>query len=293
MRGHIHLLHHIYNKRPSQRIANLPIKRISEIPLSCQLAGPEGGPRDTMITLEELLPLIQSHQWPETKFPNDAKQVQLDHVSHYRYKIKDLGNMGKIITDKSYKRVGRSKEIDLITNWDLKSVKHHLRIAYAHLERGSRVEFHLRPPADKPEFSVDWTLRHLPYMRPEVILRSMPGGTQVIVPPVENYLAQDSKSNPNDLLRELIWAFSRLPEDRREAQQTKEVDEGLSEILGGKARQWKNGNAAFQNAIRKSRQLLDEKVEKYANRDLRKSKESAITEEANEGVARPEDRNHL
>lgn len=280
MGGHIHLLHHIYNKRPSQRIADLPVKKISEIPLSCQLAGrAAGGPKDSTITLQELLPLIQPHQWPETKFPKDAKQVRLDHASRYRYKIKDLGNRGKKITDKSYKTAGRSKEIDLITNSDLKSVRHHLRLAYAHLERGSRVEFHLRPAADKPELSVDWTLRHLPYMRPEVILRSMPAKTEVIVPPVENYLPQRSKSKPNELLQELIWAFSRLPEDRREAQQTHDVGEESTGMSGRTARQWEKGNVAFQNAVRRSRQLLDEKLERFAERDPKKNTESAAMEE--------------
>lgn len=246
MRGHLHLLHHVYSKTSNQLLANLRVKKLSEIELSINFARLPGATESSKIVLNQLLPLIKPNHWPEPHIPKAAgKSVDTSAVSLYRYRIKPLGASNKNFKANYHKRAGQSKEIHITTDLHPKSVKHFLRLAYGHLQTGSRVEFHLRPKYNKIDLTVDWALGNLPYLRPDVILMCMPEGTKVIVPPLENVLRVKLHRPEGKKIREIMWAFSQRPEDIP------------SEDPKTEARRWINGNADYQAAVRRSKTLFE------------------------------------
>ncbi|KAG7002400.1 hypothetical protein G7Y79_00027g060920 [Physcia stellaris] len=262
MGRHLHLLHHVYAKSPTPLLANLPVKKLSGVELSCTLTDISGGTKESTVGLKELLPLIKPNHWPELKPPKaTGGRIDISGVPLYRYRIKPLGASDKIPSVRECKRAGRSKEIMLTTDLHPKSVKHFLRLAYALLLAGFRVEFHLRPKVNKLNLTVDWALGNLPYLRPEVILRCMPEETQLIVPPVENVLRLKSSESSGKRLQEIIWAFSRRPEDLAKK------NRNPGEIPEDGTDRWSKGYAKYKAAVRASRDLLESQADSQAERE--------------------------
>ena len=193
----VHLLHQIYSKYTNPHVGGLPFRPISDIELApCRLASSTPGEEPSMATLSDLLDRIQPLQYLQFRLPAGAEDIRIEDASRYRYSIKEFQPIKR--KEPVYcKRAGRSKEIHITTSLHPDAFKHRLRVAYGLVEEGRRLEFHLRAATKRKSFTVDWALRNLPYLRPDVMLRSMPEGTVVIVPPVENKKRQ-----------ELIWAVS-------------------------------------------------------------------------------------
>ena len=202
----VHLLHQIFSKIPHPHIKNLPFKPISDIELApCRLTSSTPNERPSTAMLSDFLDRIQPLHYLQFKLPAGVETIRLDDATHYLYSIKQLQLPNRTPRQRNgrQKRRGLSKEIHLTTALHPLAFKHMLRTACAHVEEGKRVEFHLRSKSGGKALTVDWALRNLPYLRPDVILRSMPEGTVIIVPPMENTARQ-----------ELIWAVSKRTEDQ-------------------------------------------------------------------------------
>ena len=199
----IHLLHQIYSKIPHPQIMDMPFKDISDIELApCTLTGSTISQTSSKAMLSDILKSIRPMQYMHVKLPGGVETIRFEDASRYSYSIKEF----QLPTTKrkdEQKRAGNSKELHITTSLHPLAFEDRLRTAYGLLQAGKRVEFHLRPRNGDKNMTVDWALRNLPYLRPDVMLRSMPERTVVIVPPVENKERQ-----------ELIWAFSRQPIDQ-------------------------------------------------------------------------------
>ena len=196
----------MFSKVPHPHIKNLPLKPISDIELaSCRLTSSTPNEHPSMAMLSDLLGRIQPLQYLQFKLPAGVETIRLEDATHYIYSIKELQlpNRTPKQINARQKRRGRSKEVHITTSLHPLAFKHMLCTACALVEEGKRVEFHLRSKSGEKALTVDWALRNLPYLRPDVILRSMPEGAVIIVPPMENIAKQ-----------ELIWAVSKRPEDR-------------------------------------------------------------------------------
>ena len=225
-----HLIHQMYTKQQNRSMPNLPVKQIADIELvPCKLLGKEGGRETSIVTLEELLPLIQPLHYLQAKLPDHATKIKSEDAPLYRYEIKKLPRLTLKKSEIKHKRAGGCKQIHITTGLHPLSFKHKLILACTRLEEGSRVEFHLRPKSNQKRLSVDWALQNLPYLRPDVIFRSMPKGTVVLVPPIVNEEA-----------REIIWAFSNQDSDKIHMRQSRNL-----------ASQWTKGSPKYQKVIRK------------------------------------------
>ena len=228
----LHLIHDIFAPRPSYQLDKLRTKIISDIELApCKLVESPSGSEDSIVTLHELLPMIQPFHYLEAEGPQGSTEIKAEEVANLRYKIVELpvwSGPWSRQKDKKHKRLGSSKEIHLTTSLRPGAFKHFLGVAAYILQKRDRVEFHLRAKRGNKAMTVDWALQNLPHLRPEVILRSMPEGTSVFIPPVVN-----------KKLEELIWAFS-----------NKESESFRPE---GMKIQWRKGSQKWQNSIYRSK----------------------------------------
>lgn len=109
--------------------------------------------------------------------------------------------------EKAYKRMGRSKDIPLVTTVEPSVVKDRLAKAYDLLLQGSRIEFRLRQKTKLSckDKTVDWALEHALHLRPDSILAAMPGGSIMLVKPCT--VAPEYEV--------LIWAIEHPPSLKR------------------------------------------------------------------------------
>ncbi|KAL8691739.1 MAG: hypothetical protein Q9218_003110 [Villophora microphyllina] len=86
----------------------------------------------------------------------------------------------------NFKRAGRSKEIHLTPSMDAGAYSAVLTRTYNHLVDGARLEMHVRFTKDerKNYENIDHVLSVHPHLRPEPILKGMPGGTVISYEPL-------------------------------------------------------------------------------------------------------------
>ena len=111
---------------------------------------------------------------------------------------------GKQVKVLKFTRAGRGREVHF-TIYSPPSFLHScLVMAYECLLQGCRIEFHLHQKSNdvRVENTVDWALEHSLHLRPDVILKAMPEGTELLGLPAT------SKSHMGE---ELVWALE-LPE---------------------------------------------------------------------------------
>ncbi|KAL8826993.1 MAG: hypothetical protein Q9191_003454 [Dirinaria sp. TL-2023a] len=237
----LHLIHEVHFKWTEVKFEQLPIKKIRDIQLApCKVVENQNDKHYALVTLSQLLPMIQPRQYLKVDLPEGSEEVDLDNTADLRFEIGELPPDPKDATDrkKKYKRLGTSKEIHLTTDLHPVAFRHRLSLAYFHVAQDDRVEFHLRPRVKSKTLTVDWALKNLPYLRPDVILKSMPEGTGLFIPPI----VIDSKSS-----EELVWAFSKKPEDFSE----EFADERSAAHEADK--QWTEGSERWQKAVKESR----------------------------------------
>ena len=260
MRNQINLLNRIYGMRQGvpnsvtrHVLAKLCVKDITSINIlsKCML---KGGSEDVRIDLGELLRLVQQKQYLEAKTPKDAQHRRTEYDPCYRYKVCPLGRTGTRLAQKGGSVGG---EIYLPTTLPPNFMKPHLKVAYNRLEVGMAVEFHLHPRVDQPDLSVDWALRYMPHLRPDVILRSMPEGTVVTIPPVENCIRANSLKLRREYLPELIWAFSTRPEEQRAMNKVYEACGAETLDPERMAHQWSRGCPDFEDGTRLAKELME------------------------------------
>ena len=123
------------------------------------------------------------------------------------------------MSNKYYKRKGRSKETHLLTDCPAALLRHRLKLAYGFLLEGSRMEFHLRSKANARAESVDSALRNHLHLRPDTILAAMPPGTTMLAVPAttqppDKELERESKFFANKT-SDVFWALEYQPALKR------------------------------------------------------------------------------
>ena len=232
-------------------LAKLYVEDVTSINISSK-STVKGSGEDVAADLAELLRHVRQQQYLQAKTPKDAQHRRAEYDPCYRYKVCPL-KTGIRLTQKGGSVGG---EIHFPTTLPPNHLREHLKVAYNRLEAGMAVEFHLHPRVDQPDLSVDWALRYMPHLRPDVILQSMPEETAVIVPPVVNCLRANSLKLRREYLPELIWAFSTRQEDQRAVKKVHEA--GNAEISHSERmiQKWTRGFPAFEDATRLAKELM-------------------------------------
>ena len=119
---------------------------------------------------------------------------------------------GRPVKRHQFIHAGRGVQIHLTPTSPPSHLGSILARAYRGLLQGCRIEFHLHQKSNDVRLknTVDWVLEHSLHLRPDVILRAMPEGTEMLALPAV------SKS---DKLEELTWALE-LPETLKKAGHT-------------------------------------------------------------------------
>lgn len=173
-RRHLHLLHQKFNPLGRNKLGAFETKNIAQItPVPFQLVDLKGKNLGTK-TIAEAVKLVRpfSHLLP------------VEPTSNQIYRIFPLKNTLRGREPTRFKRLGSGKELHLTTTCEAETVTHFLSKAYEFLSKDYRVEFHLRPKAGMKSFTVDWALKNCIHLRPELILASMPLGTELFLKPV-------------------------------------------------------------------------------------------------------------
>ena len=259
MRNQISLLNRLYGLRPERPdivtrhvLAKLCVKDLMSINILSKSMIKCNG-EDVASDIVELLRHVRQKQYLQAKTPIDAQHRRAEYDPCYRYKVCSL-KTGIRLAQKGGSVGG---EISLPTTLPPALMGEHLKVAYNRLKAGMAVEFHLHPRIDQPDLTVDWALRYMPHLRPDVILQSMPEETVVIVPPVVNCLRANSLKLRREYLPELIWAFSTRQEDQRVMKKVYEA--GNAEISHSErmSPKWSRGCPAFEDATRLAKEILE------------------------------------
>ena len=180
----LHLLHQMYTKHPL--LEHLERIRRKEIPsatdLTLQLYDAEQRQLRT-VTFDEALLLIKplSHLSPRDKGGYAIKPLKPPTSTEPHPKEWELGGR----KNKAFARAGRSKDMPLMTVVTPSRLVQVLSAAYENLVRGARLEFRIgqrNRPSDRSK-TVDWALTNALHLRPDVIMRAMPEGTQFCAQP--------------------------------------------------------------------------------------------------------------
>lgn len=259
MRNQINLLKQLYGFRQERPnivtqhvLAKLRVMDMTGVSILSKCLV-KGGAEDNGVDTQEMLRRVPQKHYLGAKTPKDTQHIRAEYDPGYRYKIRPLGKTGKRLAQKGGSVGG---EIFLPTTLPPSHMTPHLKVAYNRLEAEMTVEFHLRPKVHQPDLSVEWALRYMPHLRPDVILQSMPEGTVVIVPPVESCLRPNSLHLKREYLSELIWVYSTRPEDQRAMKKVYEEDGSESSDTERMARQWSRGCPLFEDATRLAKELM-------------------------------------
>ena len=125
-----------------------------------------------------------------------AHKVLPDNWSHKGKQIPS----GKQIEVQKFPRAGRGREVHYTIYTPPSHLLSSLAMAYGCLLEGCRIEFHLHQKSNdvRVQNTVDWALEHSLHLRPDVILKAMPEGTELLGLPAT------SKSHMGE---ELVWAL--------------------------------------------------------------------------------------
>lgn len=96
---------------------------------------------------------------------------------------------GEVGTGKSIRfvRAGRGKEMHLNSTLNGEGYRHILRTSMKHINDGCRVEMHVnigKSERQREHMDLDTVMVENPHLRPDVILRSMPQGTEMVHEPL-------------------------------------------------------------------------------------------------------------
>lgn len=175
---HIHLVHEIWTKYPSGKLARCKEQKLIIQPTPFGLRT-KSGKTITIKTVKEVLEHIE----PMTHLE------KLSGENTYRVSPLDPPPVVKKPPGEKFEkpgtRDGGAREVHLNTSAHPTYLKHVLSKAYHVLcfkdLRLRKVEFHVRTEKSK---GIEWALENCPHLRPEVILAAMPRGTKVLAPPL-------------------------------------------------------------------------------------------------------------
>ena len=180
----IHLIHSLFSDEDKDMLLDVRKKTYpSADELSLRLLR-KGEKEPTTMKLSKALTQFEPFSYLE-----EIKSGTEEGPGTYRFlKFNDPGlpeNKRPIgpMSTKYYKRRGRSKELHLNTDCPAALLRHRIKIAYAFLLEGSRLEFHLRSKAVGAAETVDSALRNHLHLRPDTILAAMPPGTTMLAVP--------------------------------------------------------------------------------------------------------------
>ena len=142
-------------------------------------------PSNKLITMKvsELLPRLKPRSYLTQTVAGTTETP-----ATYRIKIFDDPAVKHVknttpTSKKYYKRRGRSKETHFTTDCSASHYSHRLKLAYAFLLEGSRMEFHIRQPSKDKVRTADWAMTNNVHLRPDVIQAAMPEGTTMLAHP--------------------------------------------------------------------------------------------------------------
>ena len=181
----IHVLHSLFSVSDTKMLLGVRKKTYpSADELSLQLLE-KGQAKPTTMKLSEVLTRFEPFSYlVQTKVGTEETPGTYRLLKFNNPGDRPLTNRKKGPTSgRYYKRKGRGKETHFITDCPAALLRHRLKIAYAFLLEGSRMELHLRAKASGRADSVDSALRNHLHLRPDTILAAMPPGTTMLAVP--------------------------------------------------------------------------------------------------------------
>jgi hypothetical protein len=137
---------------------------------------------------------------PKTKLPN-IRDINAPFKGCLRYQLVKLEPSPKVNLSFKRNRVVRgAKEHHFLPTTPAKHIAGRLGFCYTQLEQEIAVEMHIHGEKGRG-YPLSWTVKNCLHLRPEIILRAMPEGTVITVPPVAN----------GD---EMCWIMERGPQAR-------------------------------------------------------------------------------
>ena len=176
-RRHLHLIHELFTKTPTDKLIGLPRKKLPDVTNKKFQLLDHQTRKTAVITLSDAVKLIQ----PLTYLCNISRIPDGPLYTIRPLKVIKLPPKSKA---PKFKWAGRAKEIHLTTVTPRDHLEHILSIAYDFLLKGQRVAFHLKPRSSTKTKTVDWALQNCMQLRPECMLASMPKGTTVLAEPI-------------------------------------------------------------------------------------------------------------
>ena len=175
---HLHLVHEIFTKFPSGKLAACEKQELNIQPKPFKILKPSGA-----ITINSVKEALE-HIVPMTHLTKVGRE-QTYQISKLDPTLSTADKQSGGIKETAGRRDGNAREIHLKTNASSPYLAHVLGKAYQVLSFKDRnlrrVEFHVNAEGD---YSIEWFLENCPHLRPEIILAAMPPGTMVLAPPL-------------------------------------------------------------------------------------------------------------
>lgn len=190
-RRYIHLVHSIYAPSDGGNVVHRKLKSLAWYKLrdasedKLQLVDKNGS--------GEILPLIEVQKRLEPgqfleklgEGPNGEPSYRISHIIPTVEGTQNAS--GEVSSGRSIKftRAGRGKEMHLNSTLHVEGYRDMLKTSMKHINDGCRVEMHVNvAKLERKHKDLDTVMAENPHLRPDIILRSMPTGTQMAYEPL-------------------------------------------------------------------------------------------------------------
>ncbi|KAL8857958.1 MAG: hypothetical protein Q9178_005417 [Gyalolechia marmorata] len=190
-RRYLHLVHCIYAPREGGNFAHRKLKNLAWYKLrdasedKLQLVDNNGSGQ--MLSLIEVQKRLEPGQFLERldKGPNCEPTYRISHITPTVEGARNAS--GEVSDGRSIKftRAGRGKEMHLNSRLHVERYRHILKTSMKHINDGCRVEMHVNvAKGERKDKDLNTVMAENPHLRPDVILRSMPKGTEMAYEPL-------------------------------------------------------------------------------------------------------------
>ncbi|KAL8915699.1 MAG: hypothetical protein Q9172_006750 [Xanthocarpia lactea] len=183
-RRYLHLVHCIYAPSGDGNVVHRKLKSLAWYKLQdasearLQLVDNGSG---QILSLLEVQKRLEPGQFLEKldRGPNCCEPTY--RISHITRTVEGASNERSI----KFTRAGRGKEIHLNSKLPANGYRNVLKTSIKHINDGCRVEMHINvAKVERKDQDLDTMIAKNPHLRPDVILRSMPEGTEILYGPL-------------------------------------------------------------------------------------------------------------
>ena len=190
-RRYLHLVHCIYAPSGDGNVVHRKLKSLAWYKLRdasedrLQLVDNNGSGQ--ILSLLEVQKRLEPGQFLERldKGPNCEPTYRISHITPTVEGARNAS--GEVSNERSIKftRAGRGKEMHLNSRLHVEGYRDTLKTSMKHINDGCRVEMHVNvAKVERKDKDLNTVMAENPHLRPDVILRSMPKGTEMAYEPL-------------------------------------------------------------------------------------------------------------